>query len=207
MARQDELIFNIEMDEVFNIQKMLNANNKQVRLAMQRALRRTANTLKARSVKYLKDSLQAKNSKKLRQRFRHIVFKKDKNEFGEYKFWFGLNDVPISALKGSVKKLGTRRNRLGGQFSPKSSLLHAQKYHEKAFVARVNGKRSVFIRRGKKRFPVDEGKVPIAEEISDHIDDEIFWDMNEIFMHHFEVDLKGRVKMGSKIKNTRGKRR
>lgn len=206
MARQDELIFNIEMDEVFNIQRMLNANNKQVRLSMQRALRRTANTLKARSTKYLKDSLQAKNAKKIRQRFRLYAFKANKNEIGEYKFWFGLNDVPISALRGSTRKLGTKKNPLGGQFTPKSSYLLTQQYHEKAFVGRVNGKRSVFIRRGKKRFPVDEGKVPITQEISDHIDDEIFWDMNAIFMHHFEVDLKGRVKMGDKIQNTRGRK-
>lgn len=207
MARQDDLIFNIEMDEVFNIQRMLSANNQQVRLAMHRALRRTANTLKARSVKYLKDSLEAKNSKKIRQRFRFYSFKKNKNEFGEYKFWFGLNDIPISALKGSVRKLGTRKKPLGGQFTPKSSMLTTQKYHEKAFVARVNGKRSVFIRKGKRRFPVDEGAVPIVEEMKDHIDDEIFWDMHEIFIHHFEIDLKGRVKMGNKIKNTRGKKR
>ena len=108
------------------------------------------------------------------------------------KLWFGLNDMPISKLKGRVKRIGTKKSPNGAEFKPASSSLNHQMYPD-SFVARIGKRKSIFTRKGKARYPVREETVPINDAIHVKIEDEIFDQIPDIFLKHFITDLKGRI--------------
>jgi hypothetical protein len=68
--------------------------------------------------------------------------------------------------------------------------------YEQGFIANRYNRRSIFTRTTDNRYPIKEARVPISEALQVTIEDEIFERLPEIFLKHFETDLKGRVKMG-----------
>ncbi|MEL7401360.1 MAG: hypothetical protein AAFN68_12425, partial [Pseudomonadota bacterium] len=101
--------------------------------------------------------------------------------------------MPISSVKGRNKRQGSRKNPKGAIFTPSSRALPTVKEPD-GFIASLGGKRrSIFRRTGRDRFPVVEATIEIDDAMQVAIEDEIFAQIPDIFMHHSEIDLKGRI--------------
>jgi len=192
MNRNQNLIFDIDLDEINAISQQIAATPKEVQKAYGRALKRTAVTIQKLSRQLIKQKLQVKSPKVIRKRLKQFQVKKSGNSLGELKLWFGLDPLPISALKGRVKRTGTKSKPLGASFNPASSQLNAKTF-SKGFIAKAFKSRSIFTRTGKGRWAIKEELIDIEDALLAEIEDDIFEKLPEIFFHHFEVDLKGRV--------------
>lgn len=186
------LLFDIDLEELEAVKQMLGGTEKEFRQAYNRALSRTAVTLNMLGRRLLRDELQARNMKAIRKRLQKFRLRKSGKALDELKLWFGLNDMPISKLKGRVRRLGTKKSPLGAEFKPGSSSLSSQMYSD-SFVARLGKRKSIFTRKGQARYPVREETIPINDAIHVKIEDEIFDQIPEIFLKHFITDLKGRI--------------
>lgn len=196
MANNQNLLFNIDTEEIDAIQNVFGATQAQVKAAYNRALTRTAKTMKSMANKKLKDELQVRRMKDLRRRLQTFRLKSTSKQtrLDELKLWFGMNDIPVSKLKGRIKAIGSKKNPQGAMFSP-AGKVKAQTYDD-GFVANAYNKRSIFTRTTQARYPIKEARVPVSDELQDAIEDEIFSELTDVFMKHFETDLKGRVRMG-----------
>ncbi|MDW2310626.1 phage tail protein [Vibrio sp. 1075] len=197
MAKNPQnLLFNIDLEELEAIQNILGATESQVRAAYNRAISRTTVTIRTLANKELRDAMQAKRLKDLRKRAQYFRVRspsKQKN-FDELKLWFGLNDVPVRYLKGKIKRIGTKRKPKGARFTPSAGI--ESKTYKDSFVAKSFGRNSIYHRKSKSRLPIEEEKIAVSNALQITIKGEIFDRLPEIFLKHFETDLKGRVKMG-----------
>lgn len=197
---QQSLLFDIDANELERIQAVLGATTEQVRGAYVRALKRTSVTMKSRSLKLMRDGMDAKSLKAIRRRMQtyQSAFGVGRNDgrMDELKLWYGLNDVAVSKLKGRMTRIGTKRNPAGASFT--SSKLGRQDYTD-GFVAKINKRKSIFSRKGERRFPVRESKMNVSDELHVQLEDEIFDELPEVFIAHFSTDLKGRVKASDVI--------
>ena len=98
----------------------------------------------------------------------------------EMKFWFGMNNLSPNAFKGAPRK--TR----GG-------LMFRGSYYDKAFVSIRKGRKVYMQRESDQRLPVTKLTIPIPDDIVVKIEDEVLERMPEIFLRHFETDLRGRA--------------
>jgi len=192
MKNNQNLIFDIDLDELEAIRKQLDATPKEVTKAYNRALSRTAVTIKKLSQRMIKDELQVRNTKILRQRLQQFCVKKSGKGLDELKLWFGLDPFSVGSLKGRTKKNGSRKKPNGATFTPSSPALSSQMF-SKGFVAKFSKSKSVFIRTGKGKNAIKEAKIDVDNALQEKIEDEIFDKLPEIFLKHFETDLKGRI--------------
>ncbi|WP_154179661.1 phage tail protein [Vibrio furnissii] len=198
-ANPDFLFFDIDEEEIKAIQKIIGATDEQVKKAHNRALGRTANTLKSLTNKLVKDEMRVRNLKALRQRFQSFRVKASgKNQLNELRFWFGLNDLKVSDLRGRMARIGSKKKPKGARFRPHGNL--PEQVYGNGFVTKVRGVRSIWARTSKRRYPIKEQTVPIADNVQVMVEDDIFERLPEIYLRHFEVDLKGRVKLAEKGK-------
>ncbi|HGS4463219.1 TPA: phage tail protein [Vibrio metschnikovii] len=190
------LPFHIDLEELEAIQNILGATESQVKAAYNRAISRTAITVRSLANKEIRDAMQVKSLKAIRKRFQHFRLRSPSKQkkLDELRLWFGLNDMPVGYLKGRTRRNGTKRDPNGATFTPKGKM--APQTYEQGFIARRYNRRSIFTRTSEKRFPIKEARVPISNALQITIEDEIFDRLPEIFLKHFETDLKGRVKMG-----------
>jgi hypothetical protein len=56
------------------------------------------------------------------------------------------------------------------------------------------GKATIFKRAGAARLPIKEQEMPIKDQADIFIEDTIFVELEKIFWHHFEQDIRRRVK-------------
>ena len=194
-SQPQSLIFDIDVEHLKAIQSYLGATESQLRASYNRALSRTAVTVRTLTNKAIRDAMQVKNLKAIRKRFQTFRLKSPSKQkkLDELRLWFGLNDMSVGYLKGRASRIGSKSNPAGALFTPKGDI-SAQSYDD-GFVARRYNRRSIFTRTTEKRFPIKEARVSISEDLQNTIEDDIFERLPEIFMHHFETDLKGRVKM------------
>jgi len=198
--KQSGLLFDIDLIELQAAQDKLEATDWQLNAAYNRAIKRTAVTMKSQGSKLLGDGMDAKSLKEVRKRMQthQSPFKitQDERNFNELKLWFGLNDMSIGRLKGRVSRLGRKRSPVGAAFTSKK--LGKTEYQD-GFVGRVRGKRSIFARKGAARFPVREKKVAVSDAVHIELEDDIFVNLPDVFMRHFTTDLKSRVVAGNII--------
>ncbi len=201
--QQQNLAFVIDLDELNAIKGMVGATEAQVLAAYNRALTRTTQTIRKLSNSLIKDELAPKTMQKLRKRLQFFRIKSSSQlkKLDEVKLWFGLDELPVGYLKGTQKRLGSRSKPKGTVFTPKGNI--EAKTYEKGFIANPYGRKSIFSRTSKKRFPIKEAHVSISDQFQITIEDEIFDKLPDIFLKHFETDLKGRVRMGLNQKNWR----
>ncbi|WP_019275469.1 hypothetical protein [Vibrio coralliilyticus] len=185
-------IFDIELEELEAIRNELAATTQEMLKAYNRALRRTAVTVKSMSSKLAKDTIQAKNLKYIRKRIKDYLVSESGGELKSLRFWFGLDDMSVHTLKGSL-----RQNAQGATFTPKSSELPRQQ-SDRGFVltgGKIGKQRLMFTRFGKQRGQYRVVRVPIDEAMKLSIEDEIYSQITSIFLKHFTTDLKGRIAM------------
>ncbi|UTW01228.1 hypothetical protein KDW99_08915 [Marinomonas rhizomae] len=148
---------------------------KEINAAAHRAYQRTAKAVQRHVLKVLSKELETKNSKAMRRR---IVLKR---RGGKFSLFVGLNDLPVSALKGRMKQVSN------------GVVFRSQRF-EKAFIAKMpNGKKSAWLRRTKDRMSLSEVKAPIQDDAEKAIRRQLYDDIVELFRHHFETDIKGRL--------------
>ncbi|EEH8549845.1 hypothetical protein GXE18_24295 [Salmonella enterica] len=152
-----------------------------IKLAYHRALRRTEATVKQLAARMMRDRLKLKAGLQKRLKGRIQAYMKPSSTADEMKFWFGLNNLDPLMFRGGAKRAP------GG-------LMIRGTYYERAFVAIIHGKKKVMQREGAARNPVNRLTLPISDEMIVALEDELFVAMPEIFLRHFETDLRGRVK-------------
>ena len=183
----NSLTFDIDIEELGAISATLQATEHQVMAAYNRALGRTAVTLQKLSRKLVQSEIDAKSVRAMQRRLLNYRVRNPKG-MDELKLWFGLNDVAAHTLKGRMTKTDG-----GAKFS--SSKL-GTKVYERGFVSKVGAKRYLFERHGSKKGAYHAARIGLSDKLKVTIEDEIFDQLPQIFMRHFETDLKGRVKTG-----------
>jgi len=184
----DSLLFDIDLDDLTYIQDAVGATEEQLIASYNRALKRTAVTIRKLARKHLKDELQLKNVKALRSRLKDYVIKQ--HGLTELKLWYGLNALPVSAFKGRMSQ-----GSAGASFAPAGP--SGRRHYKGSFVARMrNGKRSIWRRLSADRNHLTEERVDVHKGLQESVEDEVFDQLPDIFLAHLETDLKGRVKLG-----------
>ncbi len=180
-------IFNIDFEEVEAISAYLQASEKQVLAAYHRALSRTQVTMLKYSRKVFKDELGVSQLKKAQRRVQAFkVNRRDKTDVGGLRLWNGLNDISVNWLNGRL----TSNGRSGATFTSSKLGTH---HFDNGFVIEKGGRKQLFER---DKGSVRAIQIPVPESIASKLNQDIMDRLTDVFMHHFEVDLKGRVKTG-----------
>lgn len=214
MARESrlrrDLPVDIDISAVWRIAENIGATQKQFRAAYSRALQRTAATLRKRAMADLKDGIAPRSTAMVRKRL--LAFRVQRgSQLDEFRLWFGLNAIKVKDLKGKVigrvRPHHSRRDSKSGRyiaaarrrakevgFDPKGSLLNSEMYtNGEVDRSRRDGRKTVVIRDPDTR-RTREAEVDIYEPVLNYIEDNAFADALDVFMHHFETDIRGRVK-------------
>ncbi|AXF38220.1 putative minor tail protein [Ralstonia phage phiRSP] len=173
--------FDIEWNDLLRIGDELGASEKQIHLALSRALKRTASKLRTLSAKGLRDELELKRLNLLRKRLKSVKLRKGGAE--GVKIWYGLNDMPVSWFKGKPtqnKDGATFRNvKFPGAFAASS---------------RYTKGKTIFKRTGKARLHIEEQLMPVKDQADVFVEDHIFVQVEKIFWPLFQREIEARVK-------------
>lgn len=184
------LDFDIEADDLERIAEELGAMPKEIRASYNRALTRTASTLRTQSSKGLQSELGLRRAAAIRRRLKSIRVKgssgTDYKRMAAVRLWYGLNDLAVSEFKGRVADDGYR----GAVF-----LGESRHDFPGAFTAKSKGskQRTIMRRKGKSRLPISEERLPIKNQADVFVEDKIFVNLEAIFWRHFRSDLERRV--------------
>ena len=184
------LDFDVDADDLQRVVEELGAMPKEVNASYNRALTRTAATLRKLSSKGLVSELGLRRAKAARKRLKTIRVKGSKS--GDYrkmasvKLWYGLNDIAVSEFKGRVSETTSG----AGYSGPAGS--HS---FPGAFVAKPRGanRRTIMRRRGARRLPIHQETLPVKDRADVFVEDEIFNQLEAIFWRHFRSDLERRI--------------
>ncbi|MEX3924402.1 hypothetical protein AB4Y36_10275 [Paraburkholderia sp. BR10936] len=175
---------NFDLKDFEDVTGELRATERQISLALRRAIRRTSSRLKTLATRGLRDELALRRVRSLRKRLRTIRLKGGSGKgFQGVMLWFGLNDMPISWFKGTPKQTAT-----GATFRKIE--------YPGAFVARssyASGK-TILKRKGSARLAVEEQLFPVQHEGEQFIERVAFVRVSDIFWHEFRRDITARVK-------------
>lgn len=184
------LDFEIDADDLARVIEELGAMPKDVNAAYNRALTRTASTLRKESSKGLQSELGLRRAAGIRRRLKTARIKgskgSDVKKMASVRLWYGLNDMQVSEFKGRVAEdagrgavfLGEQRHDFPGAFAAKPK----------------NAKRRTIMRRkGESRLPIREESLPIKDQADVFVEDKIFVNLEDIFWRHFLPDLRARV--------------
>ncbi|WP_298938134.1 phage tail protein [uncultured Ruegeria sp.] len=174
------LAFDFDDGQLAKIADEYAATPKQVDLSRGRALNRTAGTLRRISSKGLQSELGLRNATALRRRIKEYRVGKGRNAL---KLWYGANDLPVSAFKG-------RATKVAGGIKIGETMIHG------AFFAKINGRRRVMVRYGAKRWQIGEASLPVADRMMIYLEDEVFVDLDSIFLKHFLAEIRARTILG-----------
>lgn len=165
----------VNTDQLLPSLGVIELTQKEINAAAHRAYQRTAKAVQKQVLKVLSKELETKNSKAMRRRI------KLKRRHGKFSLFVGLNDLPVSALKGRMKQISN------------GVVFRGQRF-DKAFIAKMpNGKKSAWLRRTKDRMSLAEVKAPIHGDAENAIRRKLYDDIVELFRHHFETDIRGRM--------------
>lgn len=176
------MIQNFEIDEsdLRRIADEFDASKETLRYAYSRALRRTAQTMKARARRELRTELQLRTAAEIRKRLFGFKYKRGAYDWGELRMWFGLNDMRVSAFKGRARKTGTGASFAGQEF-------------EGAFVGRNRkGKQTVMQRASRRTWPIKEARMPIESKARSYVLD-LLDEFEEVFLKNFRAEVRSRT--------------
>ncbi|WP_227317440.1 hypothetical protein [Cedecea davisae] len=199
----------IDLSALQQVQSVLGATQKQFEMAYSRALKRTAVTLQKLARAEMKAGVSPRSMNQVRRRLMHFRHGRSGNKMDEIKLFFGLNAIKVKDLKGRIKGKvlphhdirdpvtgrytageGTRRVVAPPTFTPAGDM--PTQTFEGGFVGKTRkGRRTIFQKSGRS---LREAEVSIYAPMLDRIEDKVFAEAMEIFMHHFESDLRGRVR-------------
>ncbi len=191
------LHFDFDDRKIASLITELGLTEKQAKFALTRALRRTATTLRVRSEKGLRSKLGVKRLGFLRRRLRFSNF--SKGSFQGARIWYGANDIPLSALVGSMEQ----HNGWAKFKGHVGSLRVAGGFVGKSKRKWTKGAKTIFARVPGDRRRISEVQLPVKDTMDVFVEDEIFPQIDEIFWGHFERDMKARARLGVGNRNDR----
>lgn len=168
------LAFDFDDSRLDEISTSYDATPKQVKLATNRALKRTAATIRKISSKGLQSELGLRNAAAVRRRLKEYRIGKGRSAL---KLWYGANDLPASAFKGRPKKIS-------GGIQIGGATLHG------AFFAKIRGKRRIMQRTGAGQWAITEATMPVADRMMIYLEDKVFVDIDSIFFKHFRHEIR-----------------
>lgn len=204
-TRRDAL-FDLDLGPLLELAATLQATQAQYMMAYSRALRRTGATLRKMALAEIKDGIAPRKL----QRFRQRIFVSSLSRGSvpdEMRLWFGLNSIKVKDLKGRIsgRRQHQKRDPKTGRFIPlkkagkhsfaefqSKGSLGSTKY-DNGVIARVRGTRTIRVYDAESQRS-REAEVDIYAPMLDRIEDNVFQEVNAIFLRHFETDLRGRVK-------------
>ncbi|WP_139206425.1 phage tail protein [Paracoccus homiensis] len=157
-------------------------DERQLQAAYSRALKRTAGTLRSMSSKGLKGLLGLRNTKRLRRRIKTRRARGD-GSGAAFEIWYGQNDWPAEDFKGRPTESGAGVQFLGHSF-------------EGAFIGRLSGTRTILRRKTARSHPIERVLMPVKDRMDVYLEDEVFDQAEEIFMRHFEAEIRARALFG-----------
>lgn len=180
--------FDIDPGEIRLIAREMNATESQVGKAITRALSRTSQTLKKNSLPALKTGLDLRRDYSgMRERLKDLKLRR-KGAIQSIGIWFGLNDLPVSAFKGSPKQTAT-----GAEFKGRTFPGAFVKKRNSKYRPADNGKLTIYKRKSRARKPIIEQTVWIKGYADEILEDQVFPETVEIFLRHFRTALRGYV--------------
>lgn len=200
--------FFVDVSQLRAIQAVVGASEKQMVAAYNRALKKTVQKLYRESIAMMIGEIGAKNKNAVKQRIKSYTSNVNGSGkvAGTGRIWFGLNDFPVSLMKGSmrnprkIKRKRDERGRFlpakgarGATFIPKASNINAISFPD-SFVGVVKGKKSIWVRH--ENGHITEAKSPIFDSVEQGIDGDIFNHATDDLMKYFEQDLRGRMAGG-----------
>lgn len=177
------LRFEFEPGQIEKLTAELQLTPRQAKAALNRALRRTAGTMRKRAERELKSELDIRKVAFLRRRLKEVRL--TRKGFEGIKLWFGENDMAVSALRGRIKDSGA-----GAEFAGKVG----RRTFKNGFVRRGKYGRTIFQREGSKRLPINEAKMPVQAQMDNIIEWDLFSDVLEVLWKNFERDMLARAK-------------
>lgn len=178
------LEFDIDGDDLERIAHELGASEKQIKMAFNRALSRTAAALRRMSSTGLRSELELRTAAYIRKRIKQIRLRRSPDGLGSVRLWYGTNDLPVSAFKGRPTA------------APGGASFRGQLYPG-GFIQKVkSGRQTIFRRVGDKRLPITEQTVAVKDQIDIFLEDQIFDKLDEIFFKNFRADLRARTIYG-----------
>lgn len=180
------LHYDINLSQLIAVADELEASDKQIALALNRALQRTGATLRRMSAKGLAAELQVRALGLLRNRLKSIDLRSNGSlAQNGVSLWYGLKGMPVSWFKGRPRKSADGASFRGHEF-------------DGGFVGRskVRGRQTIFKRVKSARLPVEEQLMPVYDQAVTYLEDQVFDQVEEIFWQHFRRDLQARVKYG-----------
>ena len=187
------IAFDIDTKAMSDLADRLGATEKNIQLSINRALRRTAATIRVMSSKGLTNELQLRRAGEIRKRLREMKLRSNRAK-SEIRLWYGLNDMRVSSFKGTPRDTSDGASFRNYKFSG-------------AFVGKNKDRRkTIFKRVGEDRLPISEQTIPVKDQMEIFIEDVIFPDIGDIFMKNFTADLRARTMFGDTSWDRRGGR-
>lgn len=176
------LSFDLDAEGLARIAQEFAASPSEIEKAYGAALKRTASNIRRLSSKGLKTELGLRNATALRRRLKEYRYRRGRGQ--SVVLWYGANDLPVSAFKGRPREVP------GGIEMNGTKLVGA-------FFARPGGKkRGVYRRVQDKRFPIVEARMPVADRMMIYLEDEVFVDIDTLFLRNFESEIRARTIFG-----------
>lgn len=177
------ITFQIDANEIRSVAREFQASERQIGMSINRALRRTAGTMRQRAERALRAEFDPRRANAIRRRLKALRIRHHAKRW-EAGLWVGLNDLRIADLKGTPTETAT-----GGRFRGRD--------YPGAFVARRgSGPRTLFKRSSRGRFPIVEQTYPISDRGQTVLEDDVFADLIDVFMDNFRADLRARTVFG-----------
>jgi len=159
------------------------ASEAQIRAAANRALGRTVRAVRTRARTSLRLQMGLAAAKYLKRRI-SAVRARGAGGLGTAEVWIGRNDMLPEAFRGRPRQ-GARGVTVRGDL------------FEGAFLARdTNGVVRVFERVGRARLPIERVTVPVGDEMSEILEDQVFDEVAGIFWKNFRAELRARTIYG-----------
>ena len=170
---------NIHISELKQIANELGATPKEMDKSIRRASNRTNITIRKIVRQGLVKELSLRKASVLKRRLRKLTF----GGYNTSGIWVGTNDLSTYDMKGQPVQTSS-----GVRFRGKE--------YKGAFLAKFNnsGRKRILRRTGASRYPIEVVKHPIHKEAANFLDGKAFDQLADIFLNHFEKDLKSRVK-------------
>lgn len=171
-------MLNVEIDsaKIQGLNETVQATEKQIKLAFNRAAKATTDMMRRAAKKMMTKGLKLRSGAILKRRI--IVKRENHKGLSHFRFWVGLNDLHLEDFKGRATKTGR-------------GIRKGKAYIEGGFFMRTsNGKLIVMQRSTAARHPIDRPSVPIEDE-ANAIIEEIYRTANKFFLQRYRTELLG----------------
>ena len=170
------ILVRVERDELFSVQRMLNATNAQIERAGTRAMNKTLKWIGSNA----RHEIAQKHDIPLKSLKGRVRLSNAKPGKARAIAWFGIGDMRAIFA-------GARQNARGVQAR--------SHFFQSAFIATPYGHLNVFKRKGKERFPIIVQKIPlehaegILERVAQHAPDRL----RSIYVQelNYELNVRG----------------